>query len=156
VFLSGVLSALLELDRTPHQPTRTPLGHSLPAAAAWSFLLCALAAGLSPDSLQGAALASISAFSSHLALDALTAEGVFLWPEGIALEDWLQPYPPGALIEHRGRHYLILDGSGGLGAEPWSGWRRLSLTRVRDGSFALNAPISAAGLVAIVLAVALS
>lgn len=145
---------LIELDRTPLPPTRTPLGHSIPAAATWSLVICAVASAISPGSIREAAIASLSAFSSHLAADAFTAEGIFLWPRGLAPASWLAPYPPGSVLVHGGRRFLMPAGPGEL--PPWCGWRTLSLSRLGDGSPVLNAALSASGLAAMAVAVACS
>ncbi|MEM2977091.1 MAG: hypothetical protein QXW06_05500 [Thermoplasmata archaeon] len=146
---------LIELDRTPLPPTRTPLGHSIPAAATWSLVICTVASAISPGSIREAAIASLSAFSSHLAADAFTAEGIFLWPRALSPESWLAPYPPESVLEHGGRRFLMPTAAGAL-PTPWCGWRALSLSRLGDRSPALNAALSASGLAATAIAMAFS
>ncbi|MGQ9582077.1 MAG: hypothetical protein ACUVV6_01000 [Thermoplasmatota archaeon] len=152
VLAAGALSALIELDRTPQPPYRTPLGHSAPAALLWSLAVLSAAFLSAPELAPPAAIACASAFVSHLALDSLTADGVFLWPRDPRLATWALARDPSRVAELDGDSFFI----GGSGEGPWAGWRRFSLAALDDGSPLLNTATSAAGLVIVLTAIALA
>jgi hypothetical protein len=161
--LSGILAVLVDIDHVELPPHRTPAGHSLPAAAFWVYISVAAAALLFPAWTASAALASISAFSTHLALDHLTKEGIFLWPAGLSVREWFHPLPRQLLLDHGGRYFLSSDEKDHQaladGKLAWPGWRRghlelpaLPVLERLPG----DVVISSLGLLGLVVAAALS
>jgi len=160
--LSGILAALVDLDHIELPPLRTPLGHSVAGAALWVYSAGAVAALASPEVLPGTVLAATCAFTSHLALDALTPEGIFLWPFGRRPGDWLRPLPEAELFCFRGRTYLTSNEGGWQrlldGEMAWPAWRRLRLgrslpARLRPGGAAAEVFMSSLGLAGVLVAV---
>ena len=125
-FAAGIVSALVDLDGTNLPPGRTPLLHSPLAAGLWGLSGCAFVFALFPGHLTGTALALTVGFGAHLATDAFTAGGIFLWPRTRAPSDWLWPYRPESLVQLDDRLFLVPSGDGAV-PRPWSGWRSLAL-----------------------------
>ena len=161
--LSGIVAVLVDIDHLELPPHRTPAGHSLPAAAFWVYISAAAAALFLPAWTATAALASISAFCTHLALDALTKEGIFLWPACLSVQEWFQPLPRELLLDRGGRYFLSSDEKDHQaladGILAWPGWRRVHVT-IRAVPFLERLPgdvvISSLGLLGLVAAAALS
>jgi hypothetical protein len=160
--LSGILAALVDLDHIELQPLRTPLAHSVAGAALWVYSAGAVAAFASPEALPGTVLSAGCAFISHLALDALTPEGIFLWPYGRRPAEWLRPLPDSAVFWHGG-HAFVAQNEGewqGLldGESAWPAWRRLRLgralpARLRPGGATAEVLMSSLGLAGVLLAI---
>jgi len=159
--LSGILAVMVDLDHVELPPHRTPVGHSLPSSVFWTCLSMTAAMALIPGEVAAAALASACAFASHLSLDAMTEDGIFLWPRGLTVREWLQPLPESRLISYGGRCFLASNEGDHQeladGRLAWPGWRkwRAALPAVLH----LEAPtgdvvVSSLGLLCLVAAVA--
>ena len=116
--------------------------------------------------LAGGALALAIGFGSHLAIDAFTGDGIFLWPRTLAPSDWLMPYRPESLVQLDEELFVVPSADGQI-PKPWSGWRSLALRPGGSGRGSRNRAIerlgphadqllSAAGLAALLAAVILA
>lgn len=126
--LSGILAVMVDLDHVELPPHRTPAGHSLPSSVLWTYLSVAAAMAFFPDETAAVALASACAFATHLSLDAMTEDGIFLWPRSLTVREWLQPVPESALIICGGQSFLASDEGDHQaladGRLAWPGWIR--------------------------------
>ena len=96
VFAAGFIAMMIELDLDDlSQNSRSPIGHSIFFTIAWILGLSALFYGLA---LGGALsmkfsyemiLAIISAFTTHLAIDMFTKEGIYTFPKGSNVKRWV-------------------------------------------------------------------
>jgi len=159
--LAGIMAVLVDLDHVELPPHRTPAGHSLPTAGFWIYLSVATALLLFPALAAAAALASVSAFVSHLGLDCLTRGGIFLWPARGSPREWLQPLPEGLLLYHGGGRYLWADekdhqalSDGELAWPGWKMWRAKLPPAAIPGKLPGDAVVSSVGLLALVAAAA--
>jgi len=106
------------------------------AAAIWCLLGCASVQAIAPKYLAGAALAFVLGFGSHLAIDAFTERGIFLWPRALSPTEWLMPYRPEDLVELDGQLFVVPSVDGAV-ARPWGGWRFLTFHPEGSGRGAL-------------------
>jgi len=147
------MAVLVDLDYSGPPPGRTPFGHSVPAAIFWCGLACALAAILAPAWLAGTALAAATAFATHLALDAFTAGGVFLWPRSCGEHAKPAPFGGRSFFLDGAEYALPPDGREGLpavAAGAWPSWHAAPASRpkfdLEDRDARLNLAVTAAGL----------
>lgn len=159
--LAGILAVLVDMDHVELPPFRTPAGHSLPAAAFWTYLAAAAAMLLFPSWTVTAAVAAFCAFASHLSLDSLTGGGIFLWPADIASSEWLRPLPAGSLLQHDGARYLSADekdhqalSDGRLAWPGWRRWRAPLPASISSAGLPIDAVVSSLGLGGLVAAAA--
>jgi hypothetical protein len=96
VFAAGFIAMMIELDLDDlSQNSRSPIGHSVFFTIVWILVLSILFYGLAlggtlPMKLsQEMILAIISAFTTHLAIDLFTKEGVYLFPKGSNIKRWI-------------------------------------------------------------------
>jgi hypothetical protein len=119
---AGIVAALASMDRAESSPDRTPLLHSVAAAAFWTFLGGALALGFRPEALPGTALAFACGFGTCLLLDALSDRELYLWPPGRSPAGWLMPHRPQDLVQ-LDEELFVLPACDGSVPRPWGGWR---------------------------------
>lgn len=138
IFVAGFLAMLIDLDQYGFSPTgTTPVGHSVLFGIVW------VAAGSALFWLvlgQGEySIALVSAYASHLALDAFTREGIYTVPKGGSPKHWLFPTDRD-------------------GAETWKRFPGVALRkRLRKADDPiLNAVVSIASILIFVLLIALS
>ena len=165
-FAAGIVSVLLDLDRTKLPPGQTPLAHSPAAAVFWGLFGSAFVLAFAPGHLGGAILALSFGFGSHLALDAFFGCGIFLWPRTRRLSVWLMPYSPESLVQ-LDRRLFVVPSAAGVVPRPWSGWHSLTLRSGGNGQKDRNRPeewirqhmglvLSAASLAALLAAVVMA
>ncbi len=87
IFIAGILAMLINLDRIGGASgKRSPIGHSVASAAAFVYLAyCAMHVAqmfglMGPETAGAILLAVVCGYSSHLALDAVSGEGIYLLP----------------------------------------------------------------------------
>ena len=162
---AGIVAALSALDRAGRSSGRTPMLHSVSAAAAWTLLGGALALGFLPEALPGAVLALSCGFGTGLLLDALSDRELYLWPLARSSADWLRPYRPEDLVQLE-EELFVLPACDGSVPRPWGGWRNLAFrprpavrkrhgraveTALRHGDLLLSMGSLAALLLAVIL-----
>lgn len=116
VFAAGFIAMLIELDYNPYpEPSgrKSPYAHSLFFAVVWVslftllFLILSRLGKVSLDACLEASLAFVSAFSSHLAIDAVMDDGIYTFPTA-SLKHWFVPLPKGS-------------------DKAWKGWKKVSV-----------------------------
>jgi hypothetical protein len=157
MFAAGIIAVLVDLDDCGLRPNRTPLGHSLLSAIFAGYIITAATAIASPSGAAEMALAVSVAFGSHLALDACTKGGIFMFPRSWHFPEWLEMLPAKPL-RLGGAEYVIVDEKGFVelqeGSLSWKGWRRAAFSKTHeDGSGKLNAVLCVAGLTGLVVLV---
>ncbi|MEE9150243.1 MAG: metal-dependent hydrolase, partial [Thermoplasmata archaeon] len=91
VFLAGFLAMLIELDLDDlSQNHRSPIGHSVFFGVIWIVIFSVVVCVIFPKeiALRGI-LAIISAYSTHLAIDVFTKEGIYVYPKGSKIKSWV-------------------------------------------------------------------
>jgi len=149
IFMAGVISMIMEQDFDELSPTRrTPITHSIFFGIIWIVIFSSIpwiSASVNMISNRIAlelTLAIMAAFSTHLAIDAFTKEGIYLFPKGAHVMKWIRGLPKGE-------------------TETWSYWRRYHIerfmgrhvTRANEDPI-LNAAISIPSLLTIIVFVA--
>jgi hypothetical protein len=142
-FLAGMIGMGISLDRDCHNAGRTPYLHSFLFGSLYSLLGFTLPLlFLELEILQTYQVAVVltvipSGFISHLLVDALTDEGVFLVPDTPKVLRWFQ---------------RRLDPS-----NSWVHWKKFSLCKDRSNDDPmLNLSVSAASLLVLVTLLALT
>lgn len=125
IFVAGILAMLINLDRIDGMSGKhSPLGHSIGFGLIWIYVaVCVTYLAYAFDLLAGHAVlglftAVVSAYVTHLLLDAFTEEGIFSFPN-------LGKF--GQLFKASDSNYI----------REWEAWGRLSLAspkrRLTDG-----------------------
>lgn len=142
-FLAGMIGMAIHLDRDCYNAGRTPYLHSLLFGSLYSLMGVAFPLLLLEleilETHQAALILTVlpSGFISHLLVDALTDEGVFLVPKTCHVLKWFQRRPDS-------------DNS-------WVCWKRHSLCKSRSNDDPiLNFSVSAASLFVLIVLLALS
>lgn len=101
IFLAGLLSILIDLDIGFPYSVNTPFAHSTFFAIFWVYVgvivlsLLNFISLITFDCLVETILALISAYSTHLLVDAST-RGIYTFPRNLRIKDWLHPLPKGS------------------------------------------------------------
>ena len=137
IFLAGLLSIIIDLDVELPYSIKTPFAHSVLFAIIWIYVgvivlsLLNYTSLITFDCLIENSLALVSAYSTHLLIDAFT-EGIYTFPRDLRIKDWLHPLPKGSSIA-------------------WENWGRFKFrTELSDLS------ISAASITFIIIFIALT
>ncbi len=141
VFAAGIFAMMPDLDRGELSPGgNTPMGHSIIFGGVWAVIGGIVLTLLGVPEFG---LAFATGYASHLFLDALTTEGIYLFPTRLGgLKGILTPLPHGA-------------------DRVWPAWTRLSIpaTLVRfksDGDPIANLVTSLVSLVMLICYIAAS
>jgi hypothetical protein len=149
IFMAGVISMLMEQDYDELSPNkRTPITHSIFFGIIWIIILsCILWSTASIEIIsKGIALevniAIIAAFTTHLAIDTFTQEGIYVFPKGTQAKKWIRGLPMG-------------------GTETWGYWKQFRIEEIKGRKISranedpiLNAAISLPSLMIIIIFVA--
>lgn len=101
IFLAGLLSIIIDLDIGFPYSVNTPFAHSIFFAILWIYVgvivlsLLNYISLISFDCLIETSLALLSAYSTHLIIDAFT-QGIYTFPRDLRIRDWLHPTPKGS------------------------------------------------------------
>lgn len=149
IFAAGVISMLMEQDYDELSPNkRTPITHSIFFGIIWVviiFIILWSSVSIKLISYSIAlelTVAVISAFSTHLAIDTFTKEGIYIIPKGIHAKKWIKGLPKG-------------------GTTTWDYWRQYRIDNILGKNVSranedpiLNAAISLPSLMIIIIFVA--
>ncbi len=102
IFVAGVISMLMEQDYDELSPNkRTPITHSIFFGIIWIVTLSIIFWNLGSIKIISnrirleLVLAVIAAFTTHLAIDTFTKEGIYIIPKGTHVKKWIQGLPKG-------------------------------------------------------------
>jgi hypothetical protein len=97
IFVAGLFAMLIELDLDELSPNkRSPITHSIFFGMIWIIVPSLLIYGISILGILSnknaimLALAIVSAYTSHLAIDAFTKEGIYTFPKGYNVKIWIK------------------------------------------------------------------
>ena len=149
IFAAGVISMLIEQDYDELSTNkRTPITHSILFGIIWIIILSIIlwsSASITIISNSIAlelTLAVISAFSTHLVIDAFTKEGIYIIPKGTNVKKWIRGLPIGDTVA-------------------WGYWRQFRIDNIRGRNISranedpiLNSAISLPSLILIIALVA--
>ena len=149
IFAAGVISMLIEQDYDELSPNkRTPITHSILFGIIWIIILSIILWSsasitiISNNIALELTLAVISAFSTHLVIDAFTKEGIYIIPKGTDMKRWIRGLPLGDTVA-------------------WGYWRQFRIEKIRGRNVSranedpiLNAAISLPSLMIIIIFVA--
>jgi hypothetical protein len=143
IFAAGFLTMLIELDLDDlSENKRSPIGHSVFFGIIWIFVFSIIVWVIFPSeiALRGS-LAIISAYSTHLAIDIFTKEGIYVIPKGSKIRSWITRLSRGSTVSWE--YWHLFQNS-----------RIKKLSRQNDDPI-LNALISIPSLLVIIVFVAL-
>jgi len=98
IFVAGIVAILIDIDYFRHAGRKvfTPIAHSLLFAALWIYMLSLalylsyIYGGIDRKIWVEGTLAVVSGYSSHLAIDSVTAEGIYTIPRSGRLRSWMR------------------------------------------------------------------
>jgi hypothetical protein len=149
IFMAGVITMFMEQDYDELSATkRTPITHSVFFGIIWVVILSIFFLGLAPLKIlsgrisQELVIAVISAFTTHLLIDAFTKEGIYIIPKGTDMRRWIRGLPRGE-------------------TETWAYWKQFRIEKILGRKISranddpiLNACISLPSLIIIIIFVA--
>jgi hypothetical protein len=143
IFAAGLIAMLIELDLDDlSENNRSPVGHSVLFGFVWIGIISAIMWTIFPGEIAlGGTLAVISAFTTHLAIDLFTKEGLYTFPKGSDPKKWITRLSKGD-------------------KECWENWKvfqNMRIEKLKRGNDdpILNALISVPSLLAIIVYVAM-
>ncbi len=96
IFIAGLFAMVIELDTDELSPNkRSPIAHSILFGVIWVVVISILVwvfafSGLiSSRNAIELMLAIISAYTTHLAIDSFTKEGIYTFPKGLTIKKWV-------------------------------------------------------------------
>jgi hypothetical protein len=147
IFMAGVISMVMEQDYDELSPNRrTPLTHSLFFGCIWVIILSIIIqislAVTSRTIAQELTVAVVAAFTTHLAIDAFTREGIYTVPRGFDIKKMIMGLPRGEI-------------------EAWGYWSQFRIKKIGGRNISranedpiLNAAVSLPSLMIIIIFVA--
>lgn len=97
IFVAGIIAMLIELDLDELSPNkRTPIAHSVMFGLIWIGVISTLvwvltiSASISTRNALELTLAIVSAYTTHLAIDSFTIEGIYTFPKGLDIKRWIK------------------------------------------------------------------
>jgi hypothetical protein len=132
MMVAGLVAILVDLDRLAIPPGRTPITHSAILVPFWpAMALCiAHSCGLPITCSFEFSTAIAIAFTSHVILDIMDRNGIFLFPNTMRLRKVMSPLPRGARYRHTGKFNYVMEVDLVLlnrfhsGELSWPYWRR--------------------------------
>ncbi len=97
VFIAGLFAMVIELDSDELSPNkRSPIAHSILFGLIWIAVISiliwisAFSGLISGRNAIELTLAVISAYTTHLAIDSFTKEGIYTFPKGFKIKKWVK------------------------------------------------------------------
>ncbi|MEW5761191.1 MAG: metal-dependent hydrolase [Candidatus Thermoplasmatota archaeon] len=164
IFIAGLIAMLIDIDHIDLPPYRTPYTHSVLFSFVWIYAIWFIALILNFQVFE-MTLSAISAFFTHLVIDANTKGGIYIYPHTKDYRQWFVPLPMTNEIEKLrfGVYAVKLNwlkiGAIREGDMAWKFWRRypekLKARKQRESSSArYNVSISLVSLCLLALLVA--
>lgn len=166
IFVSGIISMLIDMDHLEIPPHRTPITHSIIFAPFWIYIIWMFSYIIMPSVSLEILLSGVSAFTTHMLMDAFTKGGIYTYPRVWKIREIFEPLALGKDVESLSsgkyilrinylRHAAVMSGDAG-----WKAWNRfpsrlISRHYPSSSSEKLNAIISFIGIILIAIIIVL-